>query len=116
MKSLLLEGPLCQDQVINYPYYRLLEEGDVDEAITLFRKIIYIDPHFALAYYHLGTIYKNRGKTAWARKMFHNVKELLTDRNLNDKVIEGEDISVGQILNVAEKEITLLGKNPRNLF
>jgi len=107
-----LKKSLDKDPLLLESYHLLallrLEEGNVDEAITLLKKVIYIDLQFVIAYYHLGTIYKKQGKRELARKMFHNVKELLTDRNLNDKVLEWEDISVGQLLTTTEKEISIL--------
>ena len=106
-----LEKSLDKDPLLPETYHLLallrLEEGNVNEAITLFKKVVYIDPQFVLAYYHLGTIYKKHRKTELARKMFHNVKELLTNCNLDDKIADGEDISVGQILNATEKEINI---------
>jgi hypothetical protein len=56
----------------------------------------------------LGTIYKKQGREESARKMFYNVKELLTSCAPNDSIIEGEDISIGQILSATEKEISVL--------
>lgn len=107
-----LEKSLEKDPLLLESYYLLallrLEDNNVQEAITLFKKVIYINPKFVLAYYHLGTIYKKQKETALAIKMFANVKELLTGCNPNDKITAGEDISVGQILGVAEKGITML--------
>jgi len=107
-----LKKSLDKDPLLLESYYLLallrLEEGNIDEGIALLKKVIYIDLQFVIAYYHLGTIYKKQRKRELARKMFHNVKELLTHRNLNDKVVEGEDISVGQLLTTAEKEISIL--------
>jgi len=109
-----LKKSLDKDPLLLEAYHLLallrLEEGDVNEAISLLKKVIYIDLQFVLAYYHLGTIYKKQGRGELARKMFHNVKELLINCNLNDKVIEGEDISVGQLLSAAEKEINVIGE------
>lgn len=107
-----LKKSLDKDPLLLEAYHLLallrLEKGNVDEAITLLKKVIYIDLQFVLAYYHLGTIYKKQGKSELASKMFNNVKELLTNRDLNDKVVEWEDISVGQLLNTTEKEINIL--------
>lgn len=104
-----LKESLDKDPLLLEAYYLLallrLEEGKVDEAATLLKKVIYIDTQFVLAYYHLGTIYKKQGRKELAKKMFYNVKELLTNCNLNDRVIKGEDISIGQILSTTEKEI-----------
>jgi chemotaxis protein methyltransferase CheR len=107
---------LAEDPLMFEAYFLLallrLEEGSINEAANLLKKVVYIDSHFVLAYYHLGNIYKKQGKTKLAKKMFHNVKELLADCNLNNKVIEGEDISVGQILNAIENGTNgLEGKN-----
>jgi chemotaxis protein methyltransferase CheR len=100
------------DPLLTEAYHLLallkLEEGNSDEAINLFKKSTYIDPRFVLGYYYLGTIYKKQGKKEFCKKMFSNVRELLLNRNLNDKIVEGEDISVGQILATVETELTTL--------
>jgi chemotaxis protein methyltransferase CheR len=107
---------LEKDPLLLEAYYLLallrLEDDNVQEAVTLLKKAIYINQKFVLAYYHLGIIYKKQGKTALAIKMFANVKELLTGCNPHDNIIEGEDISVGQILSVAEKGLAVLEGKP----
>lgn len=107
-----LKKSLDKDPLLIEAYFLLallrLEGGNIDEASTLFKKVIYIDSQFVLAYYYLGTIYKKQEKTELTRKMFYNVKELLTDRDPSDMIVEGEDISVGQILSTTEKEISIL--------
>ena len=74
----------------------------------MFKKAVYINPKFVLAYYHLGAIYKKQEKRVLAIKMFSNVKEILTGCDPYDKIIEGEDISVGQMLSVAENGLAVL--------
>lgn len=107
-----LKKSLDKDPLLLEAYHLLallnLEEGNVEEAIVLLKKVIYLDTQFVLAYYHLGTIYKKQGREESARKMFYNVKELLTSCAPNDSIIEGEDISIGQILSATEKEISVL--------
>jgi chemotaxis protein methyltransferase CheR len=47
-------------------------EGDVVQAISEFKRTIYIDPDFALAHMNLGTIYKSQQQWEMAARSYEN--------------------------------------------
>lgn len=57
-----------------------LEEGDVENAINTFRKVLELDPNYALAHSSLGYIYLRRGNVELAGASFDRALQL--DENL----------------------------------
>ncbi|HEX8235562.1 MAG TPA: CheR family methyltransferase [Abditibacteriaceae bacterium] len=53
------------------------EQGDIEEARNLLKKVIYLAPSFAPAYLELGALYEKEGDTARAQKMRTTALELL---------------------------------------
>lgn len=56
-----------------------LEDGDVENAINTFRKVLELDPNFALAHSSLGYIYLTRGNLDLAAPSFRRALELDPD-------------------------------------
>lgn len=53
------------------------EKGDIEQAKTLLRKIIYLVPLSIAAYLELGSLYKKEGARERAKKMQETALELL---------------------------------------
>ena len=57
-----------------------LEDGDIENAINTFRKVLELDPNYALAHSSLGYIYLTRGNADLAGASFNRALQL--DDNL----------------------------------
>ena len=71
---------------IHQPYQKLLDDaielennGRIDEAIALYRKIINLSPNWSSPYYNLGLIYKYQ--CDWRESFYYNQKAIETDVN-----------------------------------
>ena len=53
-----------------------LEQGDTENAINTFRKVLELNPNYALAHSSLGYIYMRRGNSALARASFDRAIDL----------------------------------------
>lgn len=53
-----------------------LEEGDIENAINTFRKVLELNPNYALAHSSLGYIYLQRGNTELASASFERALDL----------------------------------------
>jgi tetratricopeptide (TPR) repeat protein len=47
-----------------------LELGRLDEAIAEYERLLRLNPHYALAHYHLGQAYERQGERARARAAY----------------------------------------------
>lgn len=52
------------------------EQGDIESAITFFKRAVDLDPNFVDAYYNLGAIYKKKGDLGLAINAFQKAVEL----------------------------------------
>jgi chemotaxis protein methyltransferase CheR len=55
----------------------LQEQGALDEAVRSLRRILYLDPNFALAHFTLGTVALQLGRSEASDKHFENARLLL---------------------------------------
>ena len=70
-----------EDNLSVEAYYLLgvlsYKSGDLKEAETQFRKVIYVNPDSVLAYFNLGNIYLYQRKFSEAAREFRNAIRLL---------------------------------------
>jgi chemotaxis protein methyltransferase CheR len=60
MAEELYQQAICEDRLNPDPYFHLAmivqELGDSDKAVSTLRKVIYLDPDFTMAHFHLGIL------------------------------------------------------------
>ena len=78
------------------------------DAESVLRKAIYLDRSFALAHYHLASCLQSSGKSAPARKSFHNVIQLLSLRPPAERVEHGDGITVDDLKAMAKLHLEIL--------
>jgi chemotaxis protein methyltransferase CheR len=59
--------------------YRTLENDD--QAVEMFKRVVYLRPQHALARFHLGELYARRNEREAARREYVNALRLLQERN-----------------------------------
>lgn len=75
--------------------------ADMNKAISSFRRAIYCDPNFILAYYSLGDIFNSQGNVQEARRLWRSAQNMLVNLELEMPIPFGEDMTVemmGQLL------------------
>ncbi len=79
--AVFTSGALAQDVDSIYRFgITQLEDGDIENAINTFRKVLELDPNYALAHSSLGYIYLTRGNADLAGASFDRALQL--DENL----------------------------------
>jgi len=95
---------LAKDDVhIYYLYALILEElGLFDEALIIFKQILYLDRGFILAHYNLGQISKHFGRDKESSKHFSNAKSLAMRFEPEQIIPESEGITAKRLIEVIE--------------
>jgi tetratricopeptide (TPR) repeat protein len=75
----------------------LQEQGRFDEAIGSFRRTLYLDPNFVLAYFALGSIAAQQGKIKESKKHLNNAQRLLQSYNSEDVLPESDGMTTGRL-------------------
>ena len=78
----------------------LLEQGQTDSSMQELKKTLYLDPHFVLAYFTLGNLYRQLGRHRKARKHFENALLLLDACPPEEFVPEAEGMTVGRLAEI----------------
>jgi chemotaxis protein methyltransferase CheR len=68
-----------------------------DEAMTMLKRALYLNPNFLPAYFTLGNLAQRCGNTAIASKAFKNVLALLEGYQADDILPEAEGLTVGRL-------------------
>ncbi|TMA11262.1 MAG: tetratricopeptide repeat protein [Deltaproteobacteria bacterium] len=104
-----LSRTLALDPLHLWAHYSLglvwVEEGKRDAALQAFKKAIYIDPNFALGYFYLGKIYRDRGQIEKACKSLAVAKRLLSSAPLSDTLQGTNGITAQQLLSLVDREL-----------
>lgn len=100
----LVEEAIILDKCNENTYYLkaliLQELGLITETISELHKAIYLNHNFILPYFTLGTIAKNQGKTAEAKREFEKVLSLASQYDLNEEIPGSEGLTVGRMIEV----------------
>ncbi|MFH0976463.1 MAG: CheR family methyltransferase [Spirochaetota bacterium] len=95
------EAAIVRDKLNPRLYYLLSvilhEQGETEQAETAFRKTLYLDPEFALAFFALGNIAAQKGDFKTAEKHYRIVLELLKKFNPEDIIPGSEGMQVGKL-------------------
>lgn len=74
---------------------KLFEEGEMDQAISLYKSILDFDPTVGIVYYHLGLARKGQGNFAEAAEAFQKGADLLPD-DINVLIQQAEVLTILQ--------------------
>jgi chemotaxis protein methyltransferase CheR len=88
----------------------LANSASVDAAIAELRRAIYIDRRFALAYYHLGTLFQRTACASDSRRAFRNASALLQERAAEDPVEYGDGITAEELRELVRMHQEILGE------
>lgn len=93
----------------HHPYYlsALLaqEQGELDEAKTLLKKVLYLEPVFIAAYVELAVIYGKENNPALAQKMWSSAIDLLQSFPRDAHIEMFGDSTVSDILLFVENQL-----------
>ncbi len=83
------------------------DDGDLAKAASLLKKVVYINPSYALGYFELGNIHKKLNKNTDAKRYFGIAKELL----IKEPKKSGEhlaDSDASELIELIEKEMIII--------
>ncbi|MGE5504270.1 MAG: CheR family methyltransferase [Actinomycetota bacterium] len=93
-------------------FYRAMiheQMGELESAEKALRRAIYLDRHFVLPHYHLGLFLLRRDDTVGASRSFRNVLSLLDRLDDAQAIVDGDDITGGQLRETVEMHLRLIG-------
>jgi chemotaxis protein methyltransferase CheR len=108
-------GNLIEEDNLSVEAYYLLgvlsyKSGDLKEAEKQFRKVIYVTPDSALAYFNLGNMYLYERKFSAATREFKNAARLLEKRPKDEQVRFCEDFTVEFLLRACRNTLGKISK------
>jgi chemotaxis protein methyltransferase CheR len=108
-------GKLIEEDNLSVEAYYLLgvlsyKSGDLKEAEKQFRKVIYVTPDSALAYFNLGNMYLYQRKFSPATREFKNAIRLLEKRPKDEQVRFCEDFTVDFLLRACRNNLVQISK------
>lgn len=86
------------------------KSGDLKEAKTQFRKVIYAAPDSVLAYFNLGNIYLYQRKFNEAAREFRNAIRMLEKRPKDEQIRFCEDFTVEFLLRACRNNLLEISK------
>jgi chemotaxis protein methyltransferase CheR len=89
----------------------LQEENRLEEALTVLRKCIYLNPDYILAHYTLGNIYRSKGNDSDARRSFKNALDLLEKMDTDDVVSSEEMLTAGRLKMIIQSSFKMSDGN-----
>ena len=99
--------PLCAE--LHYLHAVLLMDArQAEEAVQEMRRVLYLDRSLAVAHFTLGSILRQRGDDAGARRAYRNARDLCAGRPPDEAVPFADGESAGRLLEVAKVELALL--------
>jgi chemotaxis protein methyltransferase CheR len=75
----------------------LQEQNQDDEAMTAFKRALYLEPNFIMAHFSMGNLLLRRGNMPAAKKSFKNVMTLLSEHGQDETLLESEGLTAGRI-------------------
>jgi chemotaxis protein methyltransferase CheR len=95
------ERALAADRLNAGLYYLwstiLQEQGALEETTLALKQTLYLDPHFVLAHFALGTLARQQGKPKEAGKHFEHALSLLSARQQDEIVPESDGMTAGRL-------------------
>lgn len=87
-----------------------LQENALEDAFQAFRRAIYCDPSFVLAYYNLGELYVKRGNIKEARRQWEKSLSIVNKHKAQDYLPFGEDLTVEMFQELVGMRLADVGK------
>lgn len=84
------------------------EQGDLETAKFMLKKIIYLCPSFISAYLELGNIYNQEGKVKRAVKMYNSSCDILKKLPPNTLIEQHGKMTASQVLMDIKKKLLKL--------
>jgi chemotaxis protein methyltransferase CheR len=108
-------GKIIEADNLSVEAYYLLgvlsyKSGDLKEAETQFRKVIYVTPDSVLAYFNLGNMYLYQKKYSAAAREFRNAIRLLEKRPKDEQIRFCEDFTVEFLLRACRNTLVQISK------
>ncbi len=108
-------GKIVQLDNLSVEAYYLLgvlsyKSGDLKEAETQFRRVIYVAPDSVLAYFNLGNMYLYQRKLREASREFKNAVRLLEKRPKDEQVRFCEDFTVDFLLRACRNTLAQISR------
>ena len=72
----------------------LMQQNELNDALSALRRAIYCDSSFVLAHYALGELYEKRGDMDEATRCWLRSQRSIAERQPQDKVAPGEELTV----------------------
>ena len=98
------EKAIIADKCCAVNYYLLativMEKDLIEEAVSLLKRALYLDPHFALANFVLASLLMRIGNRKTAKKYLDNAFNLIAARNADEVVPESEGMTAGRLLEI----------------
>jgi chemotaxis protein methyltransferase CheR len=95
---------IAAEKVVASHYYlrgAILQEQDaIEEAISAFRRALYLDHSFVLAHFSLGNAMLRQGRNRDARRCFDNARALLANYAPEAELPESDGITAGRLLEI----------------
>ncbi len=105
----VLSKIITEDNLNGEAYYLLgilsYKIGNLLEAESHFRRVLYVNPDSPLAYFNLGTIYLYQGRVKEATREFQNTIRLLEKRSKDEPIGFCEDFNVEFLLRACQKTL-----------
>ncbi len=106
---------LCTELQLSHPFevepfYILAQiandRGDTNQAMTLYKKILYLNPNYFAASIELAAIYINRGENVKSQKLLSAAIEDLKKLSPSDLAFPYNAIKIGELIMELEKNFT----------
>ncbi|RJP58347.1 MAG: tetratricopeptide repeat protein [Deltaproteobacteria bacterium] len=107
-------GLMEKAPALNEEGEELCRKGDLEGALTIFKKVIEIDPNFAVSHNNLGVLFWQTGETQKALKHFTNALKI--DPNDRDTILNCGEVlkSSGKMEDVKRLYSSYLQRNPKD--
>lgn len=79
------------------------QAGDELVAVTELQKVLYLDPEFILAHFHLARLLRGGGQRPASARALRNCRELLARQPPEASVPQGDGLSCAQLLRLCEQ-------------
>jgi chemotaxis protein methyltransferase CheR len=78
----------------------LQEQGKLEQARTALQRAVYLDQHFVLAHFALGSLARRCGESAEQHRHFANTRHLLHRYQPDDPLPESDGLSAGRLAEI----------------
>jgi chemotaxis protein methyltransferase CheR len=104
----LERDPLCRDA--HYLLAQIHEhQGQLDAALTEYRRTVYLDQHFVLGILGMGQVWRALGRIADAQRAYRNALKQLTTLSAAAAVPGADDLTYGDLAVLARQQLQALG-------